>query len=447
MTSRTDTLPRDLLTYLVADARRKLSRKKTPNDYVKTVDDLFQSLEQTIAEERSWPLPRVHELYIRCHDAYGLLGGALTADHWQSPSFAYSGMSEAGDEGRSILANVNDYKRDMHAFGRELETRYKTAYAKKHIFSPVTLATSSGMAALTVSLILSKSHMGADCMIALGEHSYFENKELVHMLFAKNRITVFDEYHPETLRNTSASIVLIDSVANDPALTVPDMHAFYRELSRIPRRPFLLVDASASSILDIDLPSLSANRFRLVVFESLNKYHQFGLDRVTGGMITAYGVPFDDIYRVRDHAGTNISESAAATIPTPNGSLLKRYLARLRENATRYQQILETVKGISVKTAGANGRMLGSIVSVELPEKKSGTYRKIIKRTIALAQKNKVPLLAGTTFGTPVTRLYTWSTRSEFERPFLRISPGLEDDESAKRTAALIVQAIRSVLT
>lgn len=446
MTTRSDTLVRELLLYLIHDARKKLARKKNSTQYTNTADSFFAAMEQSIIRETQWSFPRVHEWYVRCHEAYGLLGGALTADHWQSPSFAESGVSEAGDEERVIKANVNDYKRDMHTFGRTLENNYATQFAKKQLFgAPVTLAASSGMAAITMALIAAKIQKGQDVTIAVGEHCYFENKELVHMLFKKERIMMFDERNPLILRTRAPGVLLIDAVANDPALTVPNIRAMYKELSTMPHPPMLVIDTSVCGIADVPIPGPLTQPRSLMLVESLNKYHQFGLDRVTGGIITAYGIRYDDLYTIRDHAGLNISEQSAATIPTPDASLLKRYIHRLRQNAQLYKEALKKIDGISVKTADQNGKTIGSIVSVELGDKKSSTYRKIIQRAMSLARKNAVPLLAGTTFGTPVTRLYTWSTRSEFERPFLRISSGLEDTDAATRVATVLGEAIRSV--
>jgi len=439
-------IQQDILLYLIHDAQKKLSKKRRPS-VSESLGVAFADLEHHVRRGTIMSTHSFHTFYIRCHELYGLLGGAITEDHWQSPSYASSVETEAGDESRSIIANVNDYKRDVHPIGIVLEQSYAAAYPKRQLLlPPLCLATVSGMAALSVALVYAASKRQQPVRIAVGEHSYFENKELVRMLFGSGSIVWFDERNPEVLLRERPDIILFDAVSNDPALTVADVSAMYGTAARMDGVPYVVVDASAAMVSELPLHPLVGLRFRLMVFESLNKYHQFGLDRVTGGILTLYGIPHDDVYTVRDHLGVNMPEQSAASIPTPSKSLMKRYMNRLRINTRIVTERLQGLRGVSVNMPVQHGNPMGTFVSVQIPSKSSATYRKIIRASIRYAQERTVPLLAGTTFGTPITRIYTWSTRSEFERPYLRISPGLETQEAIDQVADVIGLGIRSVV-
>lgn len=383
---------------------------------------------------------RFTEYFERCHELYGMLGGILSADHWQSPTFAGSVVSQSGDETKSIIANFNDYKRDAHDAGKLLEKLYGQTYAKQTLLrTPVVLSTVSGMAAFTVASLYIRSKMQKNEIVAVGEHSYFENKEVLEMIFPKESVIQFDEREPEVLREQSPRVIVVDTICNDPSVTVSDLKQLYTVIKSIHPNPFLIVDSTATTALDLPVPS-----FPSIFFESLNKFHQFGLDRVTGGMLVGYGMYYDELYRIRDHSGMSLPEASAMTIPTPQSSLMHRYLHTLRNNTDILRHEVEKVSGIIVRVAATKKSPIGTFLSVEVPEHSFTLYRKVIQKALSLARKEKIPLLAGTTFGTPVTRLYTWTTRSKFERPFLRITPGLEDSEEIQKVGRIMRESLQS---
>ncbi len=435
MTPRTD-VQRDILAYLLRDAVRKLSRTRTgrSSDLYARCTDAYRLL----GSERLTAFPQFHEAFVRVRNLYALLGGALTADLWQSPAYRYVIADESGSETGKIKENFNDYKRDQHSFGVSLEKAYASAYLSGGFrVPPSPLACVSGMAALTVAAVYIGSRLGRDVPVAVGEHSYFENKELLESVFGSGRIEYFNETDPGAVAGNAYGAVFFDSQANDPDLTRADT----RGIVKAAGDAYVVIDVTASSPVSFPFPVRSGAR--LIGFESLNKYHQYGLDRVTGGMLFAYGIPRDDLYRVRDHAGVNIPEQSAATVPSPNAALLARYMQRLRDNAVRIGSVLSGLRGVTVAVPQGTGTFL----SVRFDRGSTTAYRRAIGKILDEAGKRAVPLVAGSTFGTPATRVYTWDTRSPFARPFLRISPGLETPEQIDETASVIRSAITPLTT
>lgn len=379
-----------------------------------------------------------HELFQTCHELYGIVGALLTADHWQSPAFGSVDVDEVGDEQGRIIANLNDYKRDQHPLGVAWEKAYADMYlTHSFVTTPKAFATTSGMAALTVALFVIRQRLPEEYRIAVGRHSYFENFELLHMMFPKQNLYLFDEDHADTLKQIRPHAIFFDMIANDPEITVADSDGILKCAGTIGHHVDVVVDTTCASIAHFRVPAAVRMRGNVSVigFESLNKYHQFGLDRTTGGVVWAMGILEDTIYRIRDHAGLNISEAAVAMLPSPNRALHIKYLRQLEQNAKIIANRLAAISGINVCYPGLSTHpdhrlvkrgYTGSFVSVTFPGSSWRRYRKSLQDILVNAKNQHVPVIAGGTFGTSVSRIYTWMPRSEFEKPFLRIAAGLE---------------------
>ena len=417
-----------ILLYLIDDALVKLRKKRSASHLMKD----FELLRESVQRNHSNDIEKWHGLFQQCHELYGELGGVLTADHWQSPAFDEVGVNEVGDEQGKIIANVNDYKRDQHPTGITYEKAYANEYVvRSFIATPTAYATTSGMAALLVASLIVRHRLPDQYRIAVGAHSYFENQELLHMMFPPSALIPFDEQNPEGLKTIRPNAIFLDTLANDPDMTAAHMPEIFSIARNLGHHVDVVVDATCTSAANVQVPKILGS-ISVMVFESLNKFHQFGLDRTTGGILWAVGILNDTIYRTRDHAGVNISEMAAAIMPTPNRKMHALYLGRLQKNAKRIEETLKHVPTIRVTYSG------GPFVSVEFPARTWKLYQKAIHSMLIDAKKKHVPIVAGSTFGTPITRIYTWSPRSPFEKSFLRIAPGLESPEQMDDVCELI---------
>ena len=438
-----NTTRNSILSYLIDDAVRMLrskeavmSKNSTLADSIPYKIEAFTDLKNELKKNPCMSISQWHILFQTCHELYSFLGAIRTADHWQSPSFAGINVDEVGDEQRHIIANLNDYKRDQHPLGVTWEQAYANAYlTRSFVSTPKAFATTSGMAALTVAALVIRTRLPESYRIAIGVHSYFENKELLHMMFPGATIKEFEEDDPETLKAIQPNAIFFDILANDPTMTVAHVSGIFGVAGRMNHHVDVVVDTTCASAIHFRMPKIMRN-FSVIGFESLNKYHQFGLDRTTAGVCWAVGISEDTLYRVRDHAGVNIPEIAAASLPTPNRAMHAVYLRQLEMNALSIAQTLVRIPGIKVSYPGLvshPGHALakkaghfGSFVAVEFLNKSWQQYRKAMQKILIEAKKGGVPIVAGSTFGTPVTRIYSWTPRSAYEKPFLRISAGLE---------------------
>ena len=72
----------------------------------------------------------------------------------------------------------------------------------------------------------------------------------------------------------------------------------------------LVIDNTGLSAFSSQPFALAHESVRLIVFESLLKYAQLGLDRANAGVIVARGEVAEALSEYREHLGTNVADVA-----------------------------------------------------------------------------------------------------------------------------------------
>ena len=405
--------------------------------------------------------------FLRTHQT--LIGALITSTDWQSPTFLHATASQAGRQTNSIYATINDYKRDQHWDAH----RYEQAFLKANIdglikFPIQVCATTSGMAAFTTILNYLMLEHKATRPVLIGKSIYFENKSLIKQAFGDLVVEV-DESNTEQVIHAidqyNPSIVFLDSLTNSPDIAVPDLTVITTHLvahSKV--ETYLVLDNTCLSVMFQPYPLVFAKRskLRLIVFESLNKYHQFGMDRVTGGIVWSYGGDTGKLFDYRVHLGTNIPDLVACSLPTPNRLILTKRLLRHHRNTSIITQSLQ-----EWVTAHPNASV-SEIVFPGLPNHPSydwvkhrsfhgsyfmirfkkkyrtiSSYKRFVTAIIQTAKRSRVNLVSGTTFGTNTTRVYLTAIRSKPNTPFIRVSVGTEN----KQEVEAIITVFKKVFT
>jgi len=450
-----------------------IEMKETAEKYIAACDHIIQKIKACQhAFSHSSPslllISKANEIkqssyeFLRVHQT--LFGALVTSTDWQSPSYAHSISSQAGRETGLIYATINDYKRDQHWDAH----RYERAFIKENIDSFVkfpipVLATSSGMSAFTTILNYLLLEHKATRPVFLGKSSWFQNKFLIKPAF-KN-IIEFDETDTEgiisAIKIHEPSIMFIDSLTNSPEVVIPNLPRIIDYLIRDSKKEtYLVIDNTGLSIMLQPFKKLLGkhSKLRLIVFESLNKYHQFGLDRVTGGIITSYGGDTLNIFHYRVHSGTNIPDATAASLPTPNRKILLARLKRHQRNALIIAQALQSwidahpaspfekivFPRLSNHPSYPTAKTLpfaSSYFAIQFKQlyQNVPTYERFVTAVMKSATKNHVNLVAGSTFGLNQTRIYLTALRSKPAIPFIRVAVGTED--------RIAIEAIKELFT
>lgn len=394
-----------------------------------------------------------------------LVGPLVTACDWQSPPFCSSTRAGTGPRTARITPHWNDYKRDRH-----LEAAaYERAYVDELVDGPAdarALLTSCGMAAFTTVLAYLGAERHLDGPIVIGRGLYHESKLLLRRAVG-NRICEVDEANTEEVLRAIAEVgpraIFLDSLCNTTWAQMPDLPAVVRYLqARAPALDAVLVVDNTGLGPSCQPLALLGTRpgLRVIVFESLLKYTQLGLDRAGAGVIVARASDADALSSYREHLGTNVADMAAACLPPPDRSVLERRLERLGRNADLLAERLHAAAlrspveiahpSLPTHPAYPRARRLrfrGGCLSIAYePADVSRLWPRLLETAILEARRRHVTLVGGSSFGFDVTRIYVTASRAECGEPFVRIAAGTEDRLEVERVGDVLARALRGTL-
>jgi cystathionine beta-lyase/cystathionine gamma-synthase len=393
---------------------------------------------------------------LRCEQA--LVGALATAADWQSPSFLHSIRPAAGRQAGRIAPHWSDYKRDRHLDARE----YERAYVDDLVDGPAdirALLAGCGMAAFAT--ILASLHMARRLTppVVIGRALYHESKELIERALP-GMVHQVDERDTaallRALRTLRPGAVFLDTLCNTRWAPLPDVPAVLDAMRD--RDAFLVLDNTGLSASFQPFRQLrDADRLHLVVFESLLKYPQLGLDRANGGVIVARGADAELFERDREHLGTNIGDAAVQSLPPPSRPVLERRLARLGRNATLLAERLAKAAagepavevvypGLADHPSHHVARRLaftgGCLAIASTPERE----RRFVAAALAEARRRGVPLIGGSSFGFDTTRVYLTAARTHHGESFVRVAAGTEDRLAVGRLGDALAAALMQVV-
>ncbi len=409
-----------------------------------------------------------YQYYNTLRTLYSLYGAIRTSLDFQSPSFSSSATSEAGLMAQTIKASLNDYKRDQHRDASEFEALFLREYIDAPLKGCVRVyATCSGMAAFTTIITYLACHRHIDGPILLGKSTYFECNKIVQDTFRD--VHVVDESDTKLLlmaiRDIQPRVVFLDTVTNSPQMAIPDTLLVIEALKNLPHETFIVIDNSSAGILFQPFSRWvpTVGKLSVLVFESLNKFYQFGLDRATGGIIYAAGKGVDVLFDYREHLGTIIPDASVHMIPPPKKKFLARRMKRIEHNAVQIARDLSEVcnthksKIRSICSPGLKTHpqyyrsksygFSGPFLTLDFYPKYQTVswYKRFVAKAIALARQRSVRLIGGTSFGLTTTRIYLTATRTTMTTPFVRISPGTETDGERKEITQVFKETIVSL--
>lgn len=396
------------------------------------------------------------------------LGATITASDWQSPSYDASGYQQAGRQTGRIHATKNDYKRDQH----EDAFTYEQAFCKEYIDSPLKYqmhvhATHSGMAAFTTILgfLIGQKHIRDSVLV--GTNVYFEVKQLLQSLL-KEKYHEVDETNlhavQEAIQKWQPDTIFLDTIGNTPTMAVPDIKNILKTIQKTSQKEvYVVIDNTTTSIFVQPFSSFfpKISRIHTIVFESLNKFHQFGMDGVFGGIIYSRGGDSVYLFDYRRNMGTNISDMAVMSLPTPNRKLLKIRMKRIERNALYLSDTLSEMcrskntpvdsviyPGLKTHPNHKNiSGFAGPFLTFAFKTNRQSIQflHKTATRFLTQAKKEKIPLVAGTSFGLQTTRIYQTATNTKMTTPFLRISPGSENLLAILRLSGMLTTSVTTM--
>jgi cystathionine beta-lyase/cystathionine gamma-synthase len=261
--------------------------------------------------------------------------------------------------------------------------------------------------------------------VLAGRGLYHETRLLLERMLP-GRVAFVDEADTAALLRAIGEsrprALFLDSLSNTRWMPVPDLGAVIDALRGADT--YLVLDNTCLSV-GCQPFVLARDSVRLVVFESLLKYAQLGLDRAGAGLIVARNGDAESLEYYREHLGTNIPDVSVHALPPPDRGVLERRLARLQRNALHLARGLSerAPPGVAIVYPGRGGCLSVAFGECEQTiERQSG----LVGAAVAEAARRGIRLHAGSSFGFDTTRIYLTAARAEYGVPFVRIAAGTE---------------------
>jgi cystathionine beta-lyase/cystathionine gamma-synthase len=322
------------------------------------------------------------------------------------------------------------------------------------------LLTTCGMAALTTVLSFLTMEGKLHGPVLVGAGVYHETRLLLERALP-GRVWVVDERDTEALLQAIAelgpSAVFMDALSNTRWMPVVELSPLIDCLRGTDT--YLIVDNTGLSVFSQPFAQADGS-VRLIVFESLLKYAQLGLDRANAGVIIARPEVAETLSEYREHLGTNVADVAVHALPSPDRGVLERRLRRLERNALVLANRLceRTDRAVNIVYPGlashpctrATSRLAfsGGCLSIVFDGHDPDLRREhaLVQGAVAEAAARGAALLGGSSFGFDTSRIYLTAARAECGEPFVRVAAGTEHSAAVETLADALAVAVRQAL-
>lgn len=388
---------------------------------------------------------------------FSVAASLVVAADWQSPAFGAAAGPGAGRFDGAVVEHHDDYKRDRHPDAGVLERHFAREFGGAP--GVRALLTSCGMSAFTTLLAYLERRRPPRGRVVVGRGLYHECRALLGTGTLGRRAVEVDENDTGAIVGAldDGGVLFIDALCNARGLALCDLRRILDGAAR--RDVTVVVDTTCLSASCRPFRLLPPGaRCRLLVFESLTKYAQFGLDRTAAGLILAAPEDADALDDLREHLGTNVADVAACMLPGPNRARLLRRLHRMERNARVIARHLGDVVGsrrgpvTGVVYPGLADHpshratlgvpFAGALLHLSFDDAADAdeVHGAAVDAMLDEARAAGVPLNAGASFGFDVTRVYRTAAGSG-SAAFVRIAPGIEDAAAAGALARAVARA------
>lgn len=383
---------------------------------------------------------KYHHLVSKFRELFKTFISLITNKSWQSPDFGYSLFPQHGIFQEKVYSFYNDYQR-YRANTIAIEKSFNSEYKIISGINSKTWVFSCGMGSFTTLLQTLPDFHNA-CKIA-GNNLYFE--VLSFLKYQKN-IFFFHEENTEEIisfiKENKPEYLFFDPVANSGKLvTFNFIKLFEYYKNNLPENPVSIIIDTTLTIHLFQIaeffPGSYPDNLNIFLYRSIQKLDQYGLDLVTGGIITHYGnmnIPLDSFRQL----GTTPTETEVLTLEYLGSEFTENRFIRHGRNAFIIADFLNNIKNkkesiieniyhpLLKKNHLFNSYLQTPLFFFSLKDYFNlEDYNFFLKELFRIAGIRKFNIIAGTSFGFNCSRIMI-TTFPDSPGTCFRFSPGTE---------------------
>lgn len=371
-----------------------------------------------------------------------------TSSSWQSPDYGYSLISQHGMNQTKIYAFQNDYQRyKVDSINLEKE------FSKNNSNINNIIIFNSGIGAFQ-TLINSFSDFEFEKILA-SNYLYFEIKNI---LKTKENIYFFNyeslEEIKELIIKNEPKYLFIDPVSNTTNLKIFPIIELIKLLSYNYSKEIVIISditLNIDFISEIEELSIPKN-INLYLFRSLQKYDQFGLDLVTGGVIFHIGKNSVINLEEKKQYGTMPTEISIKTLEKFSLELSKYKFYRSAHNSLILSSFLDKNRFNVIEEVNyplLNNKYKDNYLYIPIFFFKINQFflledcQFLLNLLIEKAKELKISLLIGSSFGFNISRIMIISDEIS-NSIYFRFSSGIETFIEVEKIKELLELVLKS---
>ena len=346
-----------------------------------------------------------------------------TNQSWQSPS-----LTSPYNQGINKPFTQYEYHR-MDLDRTRSQQKLNQHHKKLPQTFQETLLVNSGMGAFTLIITTLLDHINqTKNYISVGKNSYFEillffkeNTFIKSLFIAENNINEIIK----KAEDSNCIAINLDVITNTLHATTINLKTLFSNLKKIKRSTplYLLLDTTLAgpNFQCSDYLKTLPNFLHIMLYKSLQKFDQYGDDKVSGGMLTYITNKTNSplaLNKYRGILGINIPEINIHSLCNNKLITEKRY-NRINRNGELIFKYLKQYKKEFKKISFNNG----GVVFIQYHYTSKNNYEKKINSIIKHAFEQGLLICNSSSFGFNYTHLMYLEYEHE---KFIRLAPGME---------------------
>lgn len=369
------------------------------------------------------------------------------------------------------LCGRHNLNNQEHSFAYDRDGNFQSAFysreiLKLHGLDPrkiTAILTNSGMSASTlVNHFLFCEVFKENKQVLIWEDVWWETakrwkglEHLVDLNFIPKKAS--PDQIVSMVKRVKPGVLCIDPLSANNGLNSVDVQKIIENLREEYHKPLYVVcDNTLAPTTVHSFSSDSEEKIELIVWESLSKHTQFGMDAIHAGVVFCSNNIKEKMQDLAVSLGVGLFPNAIGSLTIPDKTDFELRSKKMALNAALVFDYLneQEEKALLLSCPGSFShpgfsflKNQSALLSIEFTNKTLNTpsiLRQLVKHLVEMAQREGIPLVAGESFGFSHPRV-TVIEPYGFTDCFIRFSAGLGPEKSYGKIGEILLSCVKEL--